>query len=284
MNIPQTDVQDNRHSAVTVRRPGATPAAVVAVLLLLIASPHTPADCTCEPEPSWVIGANDICCLTEDCTVESLTILSGGKLYTGSHTITITSPHGLTIYRGGRLIVDGGEGVEGPGAVVLSAGGWTFLYGQIDLAVSKATLRVAGGRHAFFGKGKIVGNHDRARIEIRGGITFTSLVQIEGALELRAGDGTFVNNGRVEANRASRDDNRLTLYSGTFTGHGVYSVTTAGATLQCEPYIAADQLATDFVIDAGAFNVNENVITTGDLTFTGGTLSVAPGKTFQAGR
>lgn len=46
---------------------------------------------------------------------------------------------------------------------------------------------------------------------------------------------------------------------------------------------AFTDMTCDFVVSAGTLNINANVCTEGDLTFTGGTINVAPGKTFSTG-
>ena len=244
-------------------------------------APSALADCDCESP--WIIDYGETCVLSADCTVERLTISYGGRLYTGSHTLTITGDGGLTICFGGKLIVDGA------GTVVLNGGGTSPLNGRIELQVSGSTLRFEDNSVTLSGIGYVEGQSNGARIEIAAenspGISLISSINIVGALEI-AGlsadgktTGTFTNSDIVHADGAS-GDKRITVESGTIDGSGTWQVSHSDAEIQFD--VAATGLSGTFDIDAGTLDINEDVTTTGDLEFSGGTIEVAATKTFQA--
>ena len=242
-------------------------------------APSALADCDCESP--WIIDYGETCVLSADCTVERLTISYGGRLYTGSHTLTITGDGGLTICLGGLLNVDGA------GTVDLTSGGTHTINGELRLCVSGSTLRISSNGSTIDGSGKIEGRNNTARIEIAAenspGISLTSSVDIVGALEI-AGlsadgktTGTFTNSDIVHADAAS-GDKRITVVSGTIDGSGTWQVSHSDAEIQFD---VSAILTGTFDIDDGTLDINQNV-TTSDLEFSGGTIEVAANKTFQA--
>ena len=198
--------------------------------------------------------------------------VSGTWIITGTVSkkcVDVTSTGTIIITSTGTLILTGG------------AKSTSTIDGTIELT---GTLKITQNNHTLSGQGQIEGQANSARIQVTDNLTLTSSITVRGALEIRAGSGTFQNDGVVKADDATTTGSRdqLTLFTGTFNGCGEYKVDTSGATLQFRSGITATGLAADFTVSNGALDVDENVTTTGDLSFTGGAISVASGKTFQA--
>ncbi len=219
--------------------------------------------------------------LTDDLKVEQVIILPGGRLHTGSHTLMITGPGGLIVLGDGRLFVPDG------GSLLLTGGGTSLVDGLVVLEGLGARVTIRANGHTLAGTGSIIGEHNLATIDDdpvdSAELTVAPGFTIEGALRICL---DLVNNGTVRANDAtmagSRD--RLTLDSGRFTGSGVFDVNTAGASLKFDATgVTATGLGADFTVSSGTLDIDENVCTAGDLTFTSGTIDVAAGKSFKAG-
>ena len=255
-------------------------AAALAVLLLLSAAPVAVADDCCDPV--LILWFGETCFLESDCEARYVIIFPGARLYTGSHTLTITEAGGLYIfgssdgYGPGKLLLDGA------GTALLTGGGTSTIDGLLKLKVSGATLEIASNDHALTGDGKIIGQDNAAQIEIDSGLTLTSELSIEGALEIHASSGTFINEGLVNAD-GTFSDKIVTLFSGMFSGDGQWKASGSGATLHFRAFITVNPLAGDFAVSAGTLDIDESVCTTGNLTFTGGTIAVNAGKSFTAG-
>ncbi len=136
--------------------------------------------------------------------------------------------------------------------------------------------------------GDIDGAHNSARIDITGAndtVTISSGVTVHGAMQIRAGSGTFDNDGLVEADAAAENDNTIECYDGTFAGgSGTYKVATSGATLKFASGITADSMSAAFDVGGGTLDMDDDdVDTSGGLTFTDGTIDVAAGARFEAG-
>jgi hypothetical protein len=178
----------------------------------------------------------------------------------------------LNIAAGAKLTLDGSESstsyVSGAGKVYLLGSG-----SELSFTSNNHTVSHSGT------PGEIIGCHINVKITIT--IVITIEIKITGSMEIQASGGTFVNDGIVEANRNGASDNMLTCYSGTFTGSGTYKVSVSGATLKFVLGITATGLATDFVVPAGTLDIDEDVTTSGDLNFTGGTINVAANKTLS---
>lgn len=154
----------------------------------------------------------------------------------------------------------------------------------IYLTGSGSTLNFTRSNHEIGGDGKITGQDNDAIISISDSNTLTinSGATVEGSLLIHAGSGTFDNDGVVEANHSCTDDDILACYSGTFTGNGVYKASISGGALWFSLGITdATGLDTDFDVTGGVLDIDTDVWTTGDLTFTGGTISVANGVSFK---
>ncbi len=190
-----------------------------------------------------------------------------------------------TVVINGSLLVDGLVGIAGGGVLRLSGGGTTPVNGRIELLGPLALIEIADNDHTFAGDGRIIGRSNSAAIDIANGLTATSEIIVEGALRIRAGSGTFHNSGLVEAIHAAPGDDTLELYSGSFSGSSAaeYKVATPGATLAFCAGITITGSKGDVTVGGGTLNIHEDVCTTGNLSFTGGTINVAPGKTFKAG-
>lgn len=156
--------------------------------------------------------------------------------------------------------------------------------GTIVLAGDEATLKIIQSDHTLSGQGRLIGKSNSALIQVTGNLALTSSITIKGALEIRAGSGEFVNDGLVMSRHAAPDDDTLTVYSGTLKGGGTYQANRPGSTLRFRANITVDTgFACDFSVLAGELDIDEDVQTSGDLSFSAGTISVAAGKTFSAG-
>lgn len=233
---------------------------------------------------SVTVQANRTLTLTADLTTGSLTMECDGIVTTGANTLTITNSGGLTINTGGLL------NVNGAGEVRLTGGGTHTINGTaadigLRLSVDGSTLRIYDANVTLTGTGYVEGRNNGAQILITDGETLTNEITIEGSLQI-CGPGTLDNEGLVEATRANNEnDNKLECYSGTFSGGttGDYKVNTASAYLTFRAGGDFDGMSADFIVGAGTLDVNESVCTTGDLTFTGGTIDVIASESFKCG-
>ncbi len=157
------------------------------------------------------------------------------------------------------------------------------IEGSILLSTSSSTLAFTNN-HTVSGDGDIDGQHNSARINITSAVTVTigANLTVHGSMEIQAGSGTLDNDGLVEGDD---DGGTLTCYSGTFAGSGVYKVAWPGATLNFASGIDDTGLAADFRVGnaTATLDIDEDICSTGDLSFTGGTINVAAGKSFKAG-
>ena len=195
--------------------------------------------------------------IAEDRTVECVTIAATGSL-------TIKTSITLTI-----------AGTAGHSASTVD--------GTLVLEGADSTLKITQSDHTLNGQGELIAKSNTARVQITGNLVLTSEITIEGALQIRAGSGTFSNSGLVHANRNATPW-MLTLYSGTFDGAGEYRVSTnSSAVLGFRAGVTATGLTGQFTVSNGTLDIDEDVTTTGDLVQTGGMIDVAPNKTFTAG-
>lgn len=254
------------------------------VLAVVLAQAAAPAAADCDCRPVFIIRNGETCSLSADCEVEYLIIFGSGRLYTESHTLTVTKPGGLIIVdAAGKLFVNNGSG-----AVRLTGGGTSVMNGLFVLEADSSTLEIAGSDHALVGSGAIIGLNSSADILIGDGLTFTSEITIEGMLQIvpsiGAGPTRFINGagGLVHATRAGTLDlNVDALDDGTNTSPGDWQVSTnASALLKFSTGSAL--LSGNFNVSAGTLDIDDDVTTIGDLTFTGGKIDVASGKSFSA--
>ena len=222
--------------------------------------------------------------------------INGALTVDGSLRIDSTASS-LVVLNGGTFSLDGQATIVGggcraaPASLVLANGGSSTVNGTVSLENCASAIVIEASDHTLTGTGTIVGKSNpggldnAARIVLSDSVALTSEILVVGALQIRANTGTFVNNGLVEANDASVTGSRdtLTLYSGTFAGTGEYTVNTSGANLDFGLGVAAVDLETDFTVGAGTLNFAETVRTSGDLTFTSGTITVNADKSFTAG-
>ena len=211
-----------------------------------------------------------------------LNIGPGAVVTISSFTLTVNC---VNVAAGGRIILENG------GTLVLNGKGGcntSTINGRIELMDCESALQIVDVNHTVTGGGSIVGYCNTAKIVIDDNLTFTNEATIEGSLQIRAGDGTFVNNGIVEANHENDEDDRLTLFSGTFSGgtntcNEGYKVTESGATLLIgvgSP--TTNNMSADFIIEDGTLDVQASVATTGGMRFSGGTISIDCGCSFTA--
>jgi hypothetical protein len=193
------------------------------------------------------------------------------------------------------------------------------INGCICLEGSGAKLRFIDADQIVFGSGSIKGRHNSARIEIEGGLKLTSKMTIEGNMVIdtySSGTATFENyrdssgqQGVVRANAdGTRFDPKVLEFSATVilddTHSGSYRplyVVGGTGNYCCGDAQSGDDwsrmkfsreadgnpdpsLVGNFEIrDCGDLLIDQNIVTSGSLTFTSGTLIVATGKCFYVG-
>ena len=160
---------------------------------------------------------------------------------------------------------------------------------SLVLTSSTSVVELDNDDHIFSGSGKIIGEHNDAEIrEISGEtrqLTLTSFT-MSGAMKV---DLDLVNNGKVIADDGTTATSRdtLELFRGIFTGSGEWHAIRAfganTAILQVRSGVTASAPTGAFKVSADSKAVfNESFTTTGNLTFDGGKIVVAAGKTFTA--
>ncbi len=251
MNTPQENL---KYDTPFRRRPLLS--AALAALALLVGTPRVVlAEC-------WSITADVT--LDRDKTVECVEIAYGCKLDLAGYTLTL-----------------GGNG-----------GGTSTIHGTLVLSQSTSKLRIKSNDHTMTGSGYLIGEHNSATIDDHpvypGDLIVASGFTVAGAMQI---DLDLVNNGRVLADDGTTDEDTrdtLLIASGTITGSGVWEVDKLlgayTAFLQFGSGVtSATGLTGNFAVSDGTLDIGQNVCTTGDLTFTGGTIEVAAGKSFKAG-
>lgn len=181
-------------------------------------------------------------------------------------TLDVSSAGILDIELGNTLILDNDDDPTND----------SLIDGTVNLEGAGSRLLFIDTNHTIdftSTKGTIAGASDTARIEIgAGNPTVTNKVNIEGALEIRAGAGTFRNGstGVVNANREATPW-KLTIYSGTFDGTGTYEVSTnSSAVLLFRAGITANGLTGPFTVSNGTLDIrDDDVKTEGHLTLSG---------------
>lgn len=188
-----------------------------------------------------------------------------------SGTLHIASGTTLTLHG-----VAGNVLVNVPGAGTINLEGSSSVLEFLDDG-----LIVAEGE-----AGKIVGQHNDAKILLDNDTTLTNKVDIEGHLQITEAAGenaTFVNEGTVHANSNG------TLYINTDAVEDTGLVefrwkvsTNSSAVLKLEPTnVTPPTLGGNFRVENGTLDIQATVNTTGDLSQTGGTISVADGAVLQ---
>ena len=179
--------------------------------------------------------------------------------------ITVNAFVDLVIHGGGRLTLDGDDVTT------------HSINGTIDLIGAGSKLRFITNSQTLSGSGLIKGQDHGAHISLSNSVTLTSGITIEGALQIRACCGTFINGatGLVHANRSS-GDKVLMLYDGTFDdADGAEWKVSNHADAILRFSVAATGLEGDFTVHDGTLDIDASVCTTGDLSFTGGKIDVA---------
>lgn len=211
--------------------------------------------------------------------LDRLIIRDGATVTTGAYDMEIEEPGGLTIGSDGTLDVSAAGGV-----LLLTGGGTHIVHGTINLAdVSTTTLRITTNDITLAGDGVIVGNgNTNSKIEIHTK-TFTNRMTIRGKLTITKDTtaGKFVNEGLVHAN-ATDAGSILALLENTYERGegGEYKVSQANSTLRfgavANPTATATGLQSDFTVEAGTLDANVDVITSGNMYYTGGTIDCSP--------
>jgi phage baseplate assembly protein gpV len=197
-------------------------------------------------------------------------VLSGGIFVTDCVDVAAT----------GTLVIDPNT------ALALNSNGGNNqspINGAIQLTDSSSALGIIINDHEFTGSGTITGLDPGAKIVIGVGaaaITLTSEVDIEGTLQIL--NGTFINNGTVEAN-ADTEGYWLEIYPDVLGGSGDWKVTTS-AYAELWFRTGSTLLTGNFTVSNGTLNIDENIETTADLTFSGGQIEVAANRRFVANK
>lgn len=208
-----------------------------------------------------------------------------------SGTLTLTGATFTTdciaVQAAGRIYIGSGATLVLTGR----AGCTSTIDGKVILQTASSALEIKTCDHLFTGSGEIVGRSNSATIRQAAGqtrqLTIDRKLTVRGALKFKI---DLVNNGLVWADdgiaAGSRDT--IELYSGTFTGSGEWRVRryngTHIATLKIASGAVATALAGPIAVGGSALlDIDEDLTTSGDLDFTGGTIEVAPGKAFTAG-
>lgn len=184
----------------------------------------------------------------------------------------------VEIAAGKKLTLDGDDTAR---TSTIAAGAFLYLRGNDSF------LEIKDDNHTFSGSGRIVGQHNNAEVNRASTETLTvdTNMTMSGAMQMKL---SVVNNGKIIADDSRTSQDTLELFSGTFTGSGEYravqSFGTSDATMKFASGITATGLTGDFTLSVNSvMDVDEDVCTTGDLTFDGGKIEVAPTKTFTAG-
>jgi len=182
-------------------------------------------------------------------------------------------PITLRVEEGGVVTISGFTlPLTGSAANVLSH----QIEGRIELTDSNASILLFSNSAVVAGGGRIVGNGstNSPRIQIGADDTLRldSRTTIEGTLTMMAatGSATFINDGIVNAKDADYlVMDTLTLNRGS---GGVYMVSIASGFLQFTTNATATELSSDFRVENGTLDVLANLITSGTLYKTGGTV------------
>ena len=155
----------------------------------------------------------------------------------------------------------------------------TTINGTLNLLGSNSLLAFEDTNQTIDGSGKIVGQHNGARITVTVNNILTNDGTIEGKLEITGADTgstTFLNHGTVNANVAGRlkistnafDDDSTALWKVSSSDTAILNIAVISTTVP--------DLAGDFeVLDEGTLNVtSKGFKTTGSLLFRCGWISV----------
>jgi len=180
----------------------------------------------------------------------------------------------LSVNSSCMLEIDNNSSVNATGGVLLTGSG--------------STLRISGNL-TISGNGSLEGQDNSAQVELSSSCTLTlaSTTTIEGALQLvpksGASNTTFLNLGTVRADRSSNtlvvdvdalDDACTTDVDGDWE---VADYSTSKLSLR----ISSTILQGDFSVTNGTLDVQADIMTSGDLSFTGGKIEVAAGMVFR---
>jgi hypothetical protein len=139
--------------------------------------------------------------------------------------------------------------------------------------------------HELAGSGSIIGADDNCQIMLGNDyLDLTSSITIRGALAIvESGsqtDTSFINNGTVSANLASGTLELAVDYLDDGTcSTGNWTVSASSAVLQFG--VGSTLLSGNFSISNGTLDIDADVWTEGDMSFTGGTIDVADGASFK---
>lgn len=234
---------NRKPTAIKTIRTFCTPAALAVALAAAPRSAEAAGLCVC----NICVGSGDTMTISGGLNADCVLVDTGGTIeIEASSTLTLTGP--------------------GPSSVD----------GDLVLRGSDSKLKFTGLDHTVTGSGKIKGRDDEAQIEIAPGVTFTGDVKIVGHLQI-TGAGSFVNDGCVTADApAGALDLAVTGTIDDAAG-ACWQVVGQDATLRFLTKPA--RLDGDFTVGEGTLRAGRDapvddidVVTTGDLTHTGGKI------------
>ena len=165
-----------------------------------------------------------------------------------------------------------------------SGGNGSTITGTVNLQGSASELAFVDNNQTIDGSGKIVGQHNAAKITVGLNLTLTSETTIEGTLQI-TGLGAFKNQGLVWANAVGI----LEISTNTLSddGSAEWKVSgSASATLLLNPTSSTFQqfFASFTLTDNGKLEVESGGFSTkGSLYWGGGTITLAPGVSVEFG-
>ncbi len=234
------------------------------------------------------LGAND----------EAVKILNvAGTLNTSSNTLTI-SQTGCDLNVTGTGVLN----IDDLGTVLITGGGTGHSIDEnarIYLLYDDSVLRITTNSATIGGSGAIYGYDGAAGVEIGNSVALTSSTNIQGHLEIRDVDqesGSFVNQGKVYANRAS-GSLTISVTSVTDTDNGGtvsdtnfrWGVNETSAKLLFK--VDATALVGDFFVREGSLEVGEDpegssddidvCSAAGNILFDGGSIVTGDDDSFK---
>lgn len=210
----------------------------------------------------------------------SINATAGSVTLPSTVTLEIRASKRLEV---GYVDVDGVIIVKSGGRLELNACATSSNDGLIDLVQASATIRISAETHTINGSGSILGRLDSVAIQLSSGAALTNQTTIGGSLKIEpvaGATGTCFSNstgGVVATAGGTLLVNSHVLGSGS----GEWRVTGSGATLEFD--CGSTSLSGNFTVSAGTLKIDASVCTSGNLTFSGGKIQVAAGKSFQTG-
>ncbi|MCH7703004.1 MAG: hypothetical protein IID37_15080 [Planctomycetes bacterium] len=211
-------------------------------------------------------------------TAADRAIIQSGK--TCNVDVTTAAADSLNVESGATLNIQAGKKLT----IDDTAGSSTTIAGTLNLQGASSELAFIDNSQTIDGAGKIVGQHNAAKITVALSTTLTSDSTIEGNLQI-TGLGDFVNTGTVQASVAgilaitakSIEDDSTALWKISGSSGAILKINVSDPT--------SAVLDGDFeIFDDGKLEVDsEGFTTTGTLDWRGGKIDVAIGSSVEFG-